>query len=79
MGAATPPDRRPLTRPRCQLELLRGRNYAGATVFRGIMSFGASARVHSDHFLELAGDLPVVVECVETEERIKASSLRSTR
>ena len=53
------------------VELLRRRNYAGATVFRGIMSFGASARIHTDRFLELSADLPIVVECVETEERIQ--------
>src|SRR5579864_5520396 len=32
------------------VELLRGRHYAGATVFRGIMSFGASSRLHTDRF-----------------------------
>ncbi len=54
------------------VELLRRRHYAGATVFRGIMGFGASARIHTDRFVELSTDLPVVVECVETEERIRA-------
>jgi uncharacterized protein len=52
------------------IELLRRRHYAGATVFRGIMSFGASARLHTDRLEYLSFDLPVVVECVETEERI---------
>ena len=54
------------------VELLRRHHYAGATVFRGIMGFGASARIHTDRFLELSTDLPIVVECVETEERIQA-------
>lgn len=54
------------------VELLRERQYAGATVFRGIMGFGASSQVHTDHFLELSSDLPIVVECVETEERIES-------
>jgi PII-like signaling protein len=54
------------------IELLRKKKYAGATAFRGIMAFGASAQVHTDRFLELSTDLPIVVECVETEERIKA-------
>jgi hypothetical protein len=53
------------------VELLRSRHYAGATVFRGIMAFGASSRVHTDRFLELSLDLPIVIECVETEERIR--------
>jgi PII-like signaling protein len=54
------------------VELLRGRHYAGATVFRGIMGFGASSRLHTDRFLELSSDLPIVIECIETEERIQA-------
>jgi PII-like signaling protein len=54
------------------VELFRKRGFAGATVFRGIMGFGASSRVHTDRFLELSADLPIVVECVETQERIDA-------
>lgn len=54
------------------LELLRKRHYAGATVFRGINGFGASSRVHRQKFFGLSLDLPVVIECVETEENIKA-------
>jgi uncharacterized protein len=54
------------------VELLRNRRYAGATVLRGIMSFGATAHVHTVRFLELSGDLPIVIECVETAEKIDA-------
>lgn len=54
------------------VEMLRGRHYAGATVFRGVMGFGAHARLHSDKSDYLSLDLPIVVECVETEERIMA-------
>lgn len=54
------------------IQLLRDRKYAGATVFRGIMGFGANARMHSDQMEILSLDLPVVVECVESDERIKA-------
>lgn len=54
------------------VELLRKRKYTGATVFRGIMGFGASSTLHTDRFLELSTDLPIVIECVETEERIKS-------
>ncbi len=54
------------------VELLRGRHYAGCTVFRGIMGFGANAHLHTDRFLELSSDLPIVVECVDTPERIEA-------
>lgn len=54
------------------VHLLRKRGYAGATVLRGIMGFGANARVHTEKVLRLSLDLPVIIECVETEERIQA-------
>ena len=50
------------------VQLLRKRHYAGATVTRGIMSFGASSRIHSAKFLELSLDLPIVIEG-ETDDR----------
>lgn len=52
------------------VEVLRARHYAGATVFRGIMGFGASSTIHTDRIEVLSLDLPVIVECVETAERI---------
>ncbi len=57
---------------RAIVELLRERHYAGATVLRAIMGFGASAKLHSDRIEVLALDLPIVIECVETEENIQA-------
>ncbi len=54
------------------VELLRSRHYAGATVFRAIMGFGASSKLHTDRIEVLSLDLPVVIECVDTEERIEA-------
>ena len=54
------------------VELLRERHYAGATVLRAIMGFGATAKMHTDRIEVLSLDLPIVVECVETEERIQA-------
>lgn len=54
------------------VQLLRKRQLAGATVFRGIMSFGATAHVHTVKFLELSADLPIVIECVDTAEKIDA-------
>src|SRR4029453_1755513 len=53
------------------VELLRARGYAGATVVRAIMGFGAIAHVRTDRIEVLSLDLPIVVECVETEERIE--------
>jgi PII-like signaling protein len=52
--------------------LLRERGFAGATVLRGIMGFGASAGLHSAKVLRLSLDLPLVVECVDTAEKIDA-------
>src|SRR5215208_587981 len=51
---------------------LRERHFAGATVLRGIMGFGASAGIHTEKVLRLSLDLPLVVECVDTEEKIQA-------
>lgn len=53
------------------LRLFRERGFVGCTVTRGIKGFGASARVHTVDVLRLSLDLPVVVEVVETEERIQ--------
>src|SRR5919108_2480325 len=54
------------------VELLRQRHYAGATVLRGIMGFGATAKLHTDRVEILSLDLPIIIECVESEERIQA-------
>ena len=54
------------------VELLRARKYAGATVLRAIMGFGASSTLHTDRIEVLSLDRPIVVECVETQERIDA-------
>lgn len=45
---------------------------AGATVLRGIESFGASSRIHTTRLLSLSEDLPVVVLIIDTAERIQA-------
>jgi PII-like signaling protein len=57
---------------RAIIELLRARHYAGATALRGIMGFGASSKIHTDRIEILSLDLPVIIECIETEERIQA-------
>ncbi len=45
-------------------------NLAGVTVVRGIMGFGADSRVHSAKLLRLSEDLPIVIEMVDTEEKL---------
>jgi PII-like signaling protein len=54
------------------VKLLRARGYAGATVFRGVMGFGAAGHVASERMELISHDLPLVIECVETSERIEA-------
>ncbi len=44
---------------------------AGATVFRGIMGFGADSVFHSTKFLRLSEDLPIVIEIVDKKEKIE--------
>jgi PII-like signaling protein len=45
---------------------------AGATVFRGAMGFGAHSRLHTFKILRLSEDLPVVIEIVDSQEKIDA-------
>lgn len=45
---------------------------AGATVLRGPMGFGKSSRLHTAKILRLSGDLPMVVEIVDSEEKVRA-------
>lgn len=47
------------------------RGLAGATVFKGILSYGMSGTVHTAKILELSQSLPVMVEIIDTEEKIK--------
>lgn len=54
------------------VDLLRERHFAGTTVLRGIAGFGASAKIRTDRFEVLSLDLPIVIECVETEDHIES-------
>ena len=54
------------------VQLLRERGFAGATVVRAILGFGASARIHSAKVLRLSTDLPLIIECVDTDEKIQS-------
>ena len=45
---------------------------AGATVLRGPMGFGKNSRVHTAKILRLSLDLPIVIEIVDSEEKIRA-------
>ena len=52
--------------------VLRARemHLAGATVLRGPMGFGASSRLHTAKILRLSEDLPLVIEIVDSEDKI---------
>ncbi|MDD5668562.1 MAG: DUF190 domain-containing protein [Candidatus Omnitrophica bacterium] len=45
-------------------------NLAGATAVRGIMGFGATSRMHTAKLLRLSEDMPVVIEIVDTEDKL---------
>ena len=48
---------------------------AGATVLKGVLGFGATARIRTQKILDLSSDLPMVIEIVDEEEKIKAFQL----
>lgn len=54
------------------LERCRKLSIAGCTVIQGIMGYGASSIIHKDHLFRLSQDLPILLEVVDTEERVRA-------
>ncbi len=52
--------------------LLRERGVAGATVLRGIEGYGRAARLHTTRILRLSEDLPVLIEVIDREDRLRA-------
>jgi hypothetical protein len=50
----------------------RENGLAGATVLRGLEGYGAASRLHTAKILRLSSDLPIVVEIVDTEEKIES-------
>jgi uncharacterized protein len=50
----------------------RERGLAGATVLRGLMGFGAHSRIHTFKIERLSEDLPIIVEIVDTREKLEA-------
>ena len=58
--------------PLYEMIVLKARelNLAGATVLRGIMGFGASSRIHTAKIMRLSEDLPIVIDIVDTKEKI---------
>lgn len=52
--------------------LARSRGMAGATVLKGCMGFGAKSHMHTAKLLRLSEDLPILIEIVDSEEKISA-------
>jgi len=61
-------------RPLYEALVLKARemNLAGATMLRGMMGYGAASRIHTAKILRLSEDLPVIVEIVDSVEKIAA-------
>jgi CBS domain-containing protein len=53
------------------LEFLRAEGAAGVTVLRGVAGFGATSRIHTAKILYLSEDLPIVIEWIDTPERVE--------
>jgi uncharacterized protein len=60
-------------RPLYEASVLKARevHLAGATVLRGPMGFGHSSLLHTAKIVRLSGDLPLIIEIVDTEAKIK--------
>jgi PII-like signaling protein len=54
------------------MELLLNEGFAGATVLRGVCGFGAGRVCHTQKLLDLSANLPLVVEVVDSQEKIDA-------
>jgi len=61
-------------KPLYQWIVLKAREYglAGATVLRGMMGYGANSHIKTTKILRLSQDLPIVIELVDTEEKLKS-------
>ena len=66
-------DPSPEGRPLYEAIVLKARDVhlAGATVLRGPMGFGHASRLHTTKILRLSEDLPLIIEIVDTEAKIK--------
>jgi uncharacterized protein len=53
------------------IKMIRAQGLAGATTIRGIEGYGAHSVIHSTRILRLSEDLPIVIEVVDAEEKIR--------
>lgn len=54
------------------IDLFLAEGVAGATIIKGAMGYGSKNQVHSDRFLRLSSDLPVIIEVIDLEDKIDA-------
>ena len=54
------------------VEMLRKERFSGVTVLRGVAGYGGSSVYHTDKILRLSQDLPIILEVVESAERIES-------
>lgn len=54
------------------IELFRKENFSGVTVLRGIGGYGSASRYHTEKILRLSQDLPIVIEAVESPDRVES-------
>ena len=59
-------------KPLCEalVEMFRTQGFAGATVFKGVSGFGAHSVYHTHKLLSLSVDLPIIIEVVDSQEKI---------
>lgn len=69
--------RRPLHRE--VLRILREFNVAGATLTKGVMSFGVGRRIHSDMDEMTMANLPIIIEAVDERARVEPAAERIAR
>ncbi len=53
------------------IKLFRHEGFSGVTVLRGVAGYGSTSRLHTDKVLRLSQDLPIVLEVIESSERIE--------
>ena len=54
------------------IHFLRDRDIKGATVFKGVFGWGPDGVIHTVRLLRVSGNLPLKIEVIEEEEKIKA-------
>ncbi|MCH3916622.1 MAG: DUF190 domain-containing protein [Spirochaetia bacterium] len=53
--------------------LLKGEGICGVTVYRGIAGYGEGKVLHTTRFIEMSSSLPIIIEAVDTKEKITAA------